>query len=70
MATGVVKFYNSQQGYGFTQPDDGSKDAFAHATALERSGMPPLVEGQRVNFELDTDRRTGKLAVSEISSAE
>lgn len=68
MAAGTVKFYNSQKGYGFIQPDDGGNDVFVHATALERSGMEPLAEGQKVNFETDIDQRTGKTAVSTISA--
>lgn len=69
MATGTVKFYNDQKGYGFIAPDDGAKDVFVHATALERSGMSALAEGQKVNFETDVDQRSGKTAVSEISAA-
>jgi CspA family cold shock protein len=69
MITGTVKFYNDQKGFGFIQPDDGSKDVFVHATALERAGMRGLVEGQKVAFETAEDRRTGKIAVSTIESA-
>ena len=52
MRTGTVKFYNSQKGYGFIQPDDGGKDVFVHATALERAGMRGLVEGQKIGFDV------------------
>ena len=69
MPNGTVKFYNTQKGYGFIQPDDGGKDVFVHATALERSGMNGLNEGQKVNFETQVDRRTGKPAVSSIKAA-
>ncbi len=69
MATGTVKFYNDQKGYGFIAPDDGSKDVFVHATALERAGINGLSEGQKVNFETDVDQRSGKTAVSTISAA-
>lgn len=69
MTSGVVKFYNTQKGYGFIQPDDGGKDVFVHATALERAGMHTLVEGQKVEFDVETDRRSGKLAVGSISAA-
>jgi CspA family cold shock protein len=69
MNTGTVKFYNDQKGFGFIQPDDGGKDVFVHATALERAGMRGLVEGQKVSFETEQDRRTGKTAVSTISAA-
>jgi cold shock protein len=68
MTTGTVKFYNGNKGYGFIQPDDGGKDVFVHATALERAGIPSLREGQKVSFEVQTDARSGKLAVSRISA--
>ncbi len=60
MATGTVKFFNDQKGYGFIQPDDGGKDVFVHVSAVERSGLRGLVEGQKVSFEVETDRRSGK----------
>ncbi len=69
MNTGTVKFYNDQKGYGFIQPDNGGKDVFVHATALERAGMRGLVEGQKVAFDTAEDRRTGKVAVSTIEAA-
>jgi cold shock protein len=69
MLTGTVKFYNVQKGYGFIQPDDGSKDVFVHATALERAGMTSLNEGQKVAFDTREDRRTGKIAVGNIQAA-
>lgn len=69
MQVGTVKFYNEQKGYGFIQPEDGSKDVFVHATALERAGMRALTEGQKVSFDVQEDRRTGKLAVSTIQNA-
>jgi CspA family cold shock protein len=69
MNTGTVKFYNDQKGYGFIQPDDGSKDVFVHATALERAGMRGLVEGQKVAFDTAEDRRSGKTAVDNIRAA-
>jgi CspA family cold shock protein len=69
METGTVKFYNDQKGYGFIQPDNGGKDVFVHATALQRSGMAGLAEGQKVSFETGEDRRTGKIAVTNISPA-
>lgn len=68
MTTGTVKFYNGNKGYGFIQPDDGSKDVFVHATALERAGITSLREGQKVTFDVQTDARSGKLAVSRISA--
>ena len=69
MATGTVKFFNSQKGFGFIQPDDGSKDVFVHVSAVERAGMRGLVEGQKVSFDTQEDRRTGKIAVGTISAA-
>ena len=66
MNTGVVKFYNAQRGFGFIQPDNGGKDVFVHATALERAGLRGLVEGQKVSFDTREDRRTGKIAVDNI----
>jgi CspA family cold shock protein len=68
MTTGTVKFYNGNKGYGFIAPDDGSKDVFVHATALERAGIPSLREGQKVSFDVQTDARSGKIAVSRISA--
>jgi CspA family cold shock protein len=67
MTIGTVKFYNSQKGFGFIAPDDGSKDVFVHATALERAGMSGLAEGQKVSFETEVDSRSGKTSVSTIS---
>jgi CspA family cold shock protein len=69
MTTGTVKFYNDQKGFGFIQPDDGGKDVFVHATALERAGMRGLAEGQKVTFDTAEDRRSGKVAVNNIQSA-
>ena len=69
MTTGTVKFYNSAKGYGFIQPDDGGKDVFVHVTALERAGMRDLVEGQKVSFDIEPDRRTGKTTATNIRMA-
>jgi len=69
MTTGTVKFYNDQKGFGFIQPDDGGKDVFVHATALERAGMRGLVQGQKVTFDTREDSRTGKIAVGNIQAA-
>jgi CspA family cold shock protein len=66
MSTGTVKFYNGAKGYGFIQPDDGGKDVFVHASALERAGIRNLVEGQRVSFDIEADRRTGKSSATNI----
>ena len=69
MTPGTVKFYNDIKGFGFIQPEDGGKDVFVHATALERNGMSGLSEGQKVNFETDIDPRSGKPAVNKIEVA-
>ena len=66
MNKGTVKFYNDQKGYGFIQPDNGGKDVFVHATALERAGIRGLYEGQKVSFDTAEDRRSGKIAVNNI----
>lgn len=66
MRTGTVKFYNSQKGFGFIQPEDGGKDVFVHASAVERAGMRGLVEGQKIGFEVETDRRSGKPAATNL----
>jgi cold shock protein len=60
MATGTVKWFNATRGYGFIQPDDGSKDVFVHVSDVERSGMDTLWEGQKVSFEVQEDPRTRK----------
>jgi CspA family cold shock protein len=66
---GVVKWYNSQKGYGFIQPDDGGKDVFVHVTALERAGLRGLAEGQKVAFEVQTDKRTGRTSAGNLQLA-
>ncbi len=60
MTTGTVKFFNTTKGFGFIQPDDGTKDVFVHITAVEQSGMGHLSEGQKVNFEVQQDQRGPK----------
>lgn len=67
MATGIVKFFNSQKGFGFIQPTDGAPDVFVHVTALERAGIHSLNEGDKVNYEVVSER--GKLAASNLSKA-
>ena len=62
--TGVVKFFNTAKGFGFVQPEDGSKDVFVHITAVERAGLRSLVEGQRVSYEIVTER--GKQAAGNL----
>ena len=65
MITGTVKFFNSTKGYGFIQPEDGSKDAFVHISALERAGISSLAEGQKVTYELQTGR-DGKVSADKL----
>ncbi len=69
MTQGTVKFYNEHKGFGFIQPDGGGKDVYVHASALERAGMSGLAEGQKVIFDTQEDRRTGKIAVGNIQLA-
>ena len=60
MATGTVKWFNQQKGYGFIQPDDGGKDVFVHISAVQRSGLQGLRDAQRISYEMQDDPRTGK----------
>ena len=69
MATGTVKWFNATKGFGFIQPDTGGQDVFVHITAVERSGIGSLVEGQKINFEIEQDRRTGKSSAGSLSKA-
>ncbi|HEX3916045.1 MAG TPA: cold-shock protein [Caulobacteraceae bacterium] len=69
MATGTVKWFNSQKGYGFIQPDDGGKDVFVHVSAVERSDLGSLNEGQKVGFELQRDRKTGRESAVDLKAA-
>ncbi len=69
MPTGTVKWYNETKGYGFIQPDSGGKDVFVHATALERAGLRGLAEGQKVSYDVESDRRTGKESAGNLKMA-
>jgi CspA family cold shock protein len=69
MTTGTVKWFNSTKGFGFIQPDNGGPDAFVHISAVERAGMRELVEGQKVSFELEQDRKSGKMSASNLQAA-
>jgi len=69
MATGKVKWFNDQKGYGFIQPEDGSKDVFVHISAVERAGLRSLSEGQKVTFDLVSDRKTGKTSADNLRAA-
>jgi cold shock protein len=66
MPSGIVKWFNPAKGYGFIQPDDGGNDIFVHVSALERAGMNILIEGQKVLFDVEPDRRTGKVTATNI----
>jgi cold shock protein len=66
MSQGTVKWFNGQKGFGFIQPDDGSKDVFVHISAVERAGMQNLDEGQKIEFELVSDRKTGKSSADNL----
>jgi CspA family cold shock protein len=69
MPTGTVKWFNETKGYGFVQPDNGGKDVFVHVSAVERSGMRGLAEGQKISYELETDRKSGKESAANLKSA-
>ena len=66
MTTGTVKWFNIQKGFGFIAPDDGGNDAFVHISAVERSGLGDLREGQKVSFELVSDRKSGKMSADNL----
>lgn len=68
MAIGTVKFFNATKGFGFIQPEEGGNDVFVHISAVERSGMQTLMEGQKVSFEVVEDRRSGKPAADNLSA--
>ncbi|MBC6982761.1 MULTISPECIES: cold-shock protein [unclassified Caulobacter] len=69
MATGTVKWFNATKGYGFIQPDDGGKDVFVHVSAVERSGLGRIDEGQKLSYELERDRRSGKESAVNLQAA-
>jgi cold shock protein len=66
MTQGTVKWFNSQKGFGFIQPDDGGKDVFVHISAVERAGMSNLNEGQKISYEVVADRRSGKSSADNL----
>ena len=68
MATGTVKFFNSQKGFGFIVQDNGGPDVFVHISAVERAGMSNLNEGQKVTFDVQTDQRSGKPAAANLQA--
>ena len=69
MPTGTVKWFNGQKGFGFIQPSDGGNDVFVHISAVERAGMSGLNEGQKVSYEIMTDRRSGKASADQLKAA-
>lgn len=69
MATGTVKWFNSAKGFGFIQPNDGGNDVFVHVSAVERAGMNTLTEGQKLSYELESDRRSGKMSAGQLKEA-
>jgi cold shock protein len=66
MANGTVKWFNTQKGFGFIQPDDGGKDVFIHISAVEQAGLKGLKDGQKLVFELVTDKRTGRTSAGNL----
>ncbi len=66
MASGTVKWFNAQKGFGFISPDNGGNDAFVHISAVERAGISSLVEGQKLEYELVSDRRSGKMSADNL----
>jgi CspA family cold shock protein len=69
MATGIVKWFNATKGFGFIQPDDGAADVFVHISAVERSSLGSIVEGQKIGYELERDQRSGKMSAGQLQSA-
>ena len=69
MATGTVKWFNSTKGFSFIQPNDGGADVFVHISAVERAGMGSLNEGDKVSYELEKDRKSGKMSAGQLQRA-
>ena len=69
MATGTVKWFNDTKGFGFIQPDDGGADVFVHISAVERSSLGTIKEGQKIGFELERDQRSGKMSAGQLTAA-
>ncbi|RWK66835.1 cold-shock protein [Mesorhizobium sp.] len=68
MATGTVKWFNATKGFGFIQPDAGGADVFVHISAVERAGLRALADGQKVSYEVEQDRRTGKSSAGNLQA--
>ncbi len=69
MATGTVKFFNTTKGFGFIEQAEGGPDVFVHISAVERAGLPGLVDGQKVSFDIERDSRSGKSAATNLQRA-
>ena len=69
MTTGTVKWFNATKGFGFIQPDDGGTDVFVHASAVERSSLGAIHEGQKLSYELERDQRSGKTSAGQLQAA-
>jgi CspA family cold shock protein len=69
MATGTVKWFNAQKGFGFIEPTDGGNDVFVHISAVERSTLGSLTEGQKISYELEKDSRSGKMSAGQLQPA-
>ncbi|MAK80748.1 MAG: cold-shock protein [Phenylobacterium sp.] len=69
MTTGTVKWFNATKGYGFIQPDDGGADVFLHISAVEQAGMSSVNEGDKLSFELEKDRKSGKMSAGQLQKA-
>lgn len=68
MAIGTVKWFNDQKGYGFIEPESGGGDVFVHISAVQQSGLPGLTEGQKISYELEKDKRSGKMAATQLAN--
>ena len=68
MATGTVKWFNGQKGFGFIQPDDAGADVFVHISAVERAGLRDLREGEKMSYEITQDRRSGKSSADQLKA--
>lgn len=68
MASGTVKWFNTTKGYGFIQPEDGGNDIFVHISAVQAAGMQSLDEGQKINYEIVEDERSGKSSAGNLSA--
>ncbi len=70
MASGSVKWFNATKGFGFIQPDDGGQDVFVHISAVERAGLGTLSEGQKIQFDLMSDQRSGKMSAENLRAVD